>query len=242
MLNNKTIAVVIPAFNEENQIGIVIETMPDFVDRIIIVNDKSSDKTEEIVKGFINSVLDGIIKIQAQAAAAQLSSGLSSLFGLGGGSSDTGGLFTGSGSGLEGITGEIFAGDGLGGFATGGILSGPGTSTSDNLLIRASPGEGILNANAVSMVGGGFINSLNAGKIPAFATGGLVTGPSLASISNGYSKYSSPVSGTTRKASSGDTHVVNMNFSTPDIRGARQSQSQMMAEAYNAINRGRRNT
>jgi glycosyltransferase involved in cell wall biosynthesis len=45
MLNNKTIAVVVPAYNEESQIGIVIETMPSFVDRIIIVNDKSSDKT-----------------------------------------------------------------------------------------------------------------------------------------------------------------------------------------------------
>lgn len=54
MLNNKTIAVVIPAFNEESQIGMVIETMPDFVDRIIIVNDKSTDKTGEIVKEYIS--------------------------------------------------------------------------------------------------------------------------------------------------------------------------------------------
>ena len=30
--------------------------MPDFVDRIIIINDKSSDRTEEIVKAYINSV------------------------------------------------------------------------------------------------------------------------------------------------------------------------------------------
>lgn len=56
MLNNKTIAVVVPAYNEEKQIGIVIETIPDFVDRIIIVNDCSIDKTEEVVKAFINSV------------------------------------------------------------------------------------------------------------------------------------------------------------------------------------------
>lgn len=55
MLNNKTIAVVVPAYNEEKQIGIVIETMPDFVDRIIIVNDCSSDKTEEVVKSFWKS-------------------------------------------------------------------------------------------------------------------------------------------------------------------------------------------
>jgi glycosyltransferase involved in cell wall biosynthesis len=52
MLNNKTIAVVVPSYNEESQIGMVIETMPEYVDRIIIVNDLSSDKTEEVVKGY----------------------------------------------------------------------------------------------------------------------------------------------------------------------------------------------
>ncbi len=55
MLNNKTIAVVIPAYNEEKQIGIVIKTMPDFVDRIIVVNDNSFDRTEVIVKDYFNS-------------------------------------------------------------------------------------------------------------------------------------------------------------------------------------------
>ncbi len=55
MLNNKTIAVVVPAYNEEKQIGRVIETMPDFVDRIIIVNDCSKDATEEIVRGYLKT-------------------------------------------------------------------------------------------------------------------------------------------------------------------------------------------
>ncbi len=53
MLNRKTIAVVVPAYNEETQIGIVIDTMPEFVDRIIVVNDSSTDKTSEIVRGYI---------------------------------------------------------------------------------------------------------------------------------------------------------------------------------------------
>jgi len=54
MLNNKTIAVVVPAYNEEKQIGQVIETMPDFVDRIIIVNDASTDRTQEIIISHID--------------------------------------------------------------------------------------------------------------------------------------------------------------------------------------------
>jgi glycosyltransferase involved in cell wall biosynthesis len=55
MLNQKTIAVAVPAYNEEAQIARVIESMPDFVDRIIIVNDFSSDKTAEIVLDYINN-------------------------------------------------------------------------------------------------------------------------------------------------------------------------------------------
>lgn len=55
MLNNKTIAVVVPAFNEESQIGMVIESMPSFVDRIIIANDLSNDKTASVVLGYIDS-------------------------------------------------------------------------------------------------------------------------------------------------------------------------------------------
>ena len=53
MLCGKTIAVTVPAYNEENQIGMVIETMPDFVDRIVIVNDGSKDNTAEVVKKYI---------------------------------------------------------------------------------------------------------------------------------------------------------------------------------------------
>ena len=52
MFENKTIAVVVPAYNEGHLIGRVIETMPDFVDRIIIVNDKSRDSTHEVVRSY----------------------------------------------------------------------------------------------------------------------------------------------------------------------------------------------
>ncbi|MDD3249338.1 MAG: glycosyltransferase family 2 protein [Smithellaceae bacterium] len=53
MLLNKTVAVVVPAYNEEKQIGSVLATMPDFVDRIIVVNDCSKDKTADVVLSHI---------------------------------------------------------------------------------------------------------------------------------------------------------------------------------------------
>lgn len=55
MLNDKTVAVVVPAYNEGSQIGMVIETMPDFVDRIVIINDCSKDNTAQVVKNYFDS-------------------------------------------------------------------------------------------------------------------------------------------------------------------------------------------
>ncbi|HET6459475.1 MAG TPA: glycosyltransferase family 2 protein [Syntrophales bacterium] len=65
MLNNRTVAVVIPAYNEEKQIIHVISTMPGFVDRIIVVNDCSTDKTADLVFNYItkqNSAVDTVFK------------------------------------------------------------------------------------------------------------------------------------------------------------------------------------
>ncbi len=54
MINHKTVAVVVPAYNEEKQILHVISSMPDFVDRIVVINDCSTDKTGAIVSDYIN--------------------------------------------------------------------------------------------------------------------------------------------------------------------------------------------
>lgn len=63
MINGKSICVVVPAFNEEKQISVVIKQMPEFVDRIVIVNDNSTDKTAEVVKNFIGNDLSQKITI-----------------------------------------------------------------------------------------------------------------------------------------------------------------------------------
>ncbi len=55
MYKNKTVAVVVPAYNEEKLIGKVIETMPDFVDHIVVVDDLSQDRTVEIVNNYVLS-------------------------------------------------------------------------------------------------------------------------------------------------------------------------------------------
>jgi len=49
MLANQTVAVVVPAYNEESQIRMVLDAVPDFVDRIVVVNDGSADKTADVV-------------------------------------------------------------------------------------------------------------------------------------------------------------------------------------------------
>lgn len=45
MYKGKKIAVIVPAYNEREFIARVIETIPDFVDRIYAVNDASTDET-----------------------------------------------------------------------------------------------------------------------------------------------------------------------------------------------------
>ena len=42
-----SVGVVIPAYNEERQIGKVLETMPEFVDHVVVVDDGSTDATLE---------------------------------------------------------------------------------------------------------------------------------------------------------------------------------------------------
>ena len=50
MYQEKSIAVVVPAYNEEKLIGKTLTSIPDVVDRIIVINDASADNTSEIIK------------------------------------------------------------------------------------------------------------------------------------------------------------------------------------------------
>jgi glycosyltransferase involved in cell wall biosynthesis len=50
MFKGAVVAAVVPAYKEEKMITRVIDTMPDYVDHIIIVDDCSPDATSEVVK------------------------------------------------------------------------------------------------------------------------------------------------------------------------------------------------
>ena len=64
--------------------------------------------------------------------------------------------------------------------ANGGPIRGPGGSKQDNILAAVSNGEYVISADAVRKVGLPFLNAVNAGSLPKFASGGptsrVVTG------------------------------------------------------------------
>ena len=77
MFKDKSICVVVPAFNESTQIGKVLSTMPDFVDAVVVVDDDSKDDTVDVVRQYQNKT-DKIEVIQHetnQGVGAAISAG-----------------------------------------------------------------------------------------------------------------------------------------------------------------------
>jgi glycosyltransferase involved in cell wall biosynthesis len=64
MYKNKKIAVVIPAYNEEKLIGVAITTVPDYVDNIIIVDDRSRDNTIKVARKYFKKLKDKLTIIK----------------------------------------------------------------------------------------------------------------------------------------------------------------------------------
>ncbi len=53
MYRDHTISVVVPAYNEELLIVDTLESVPDFVDKIYVINDCSKDKTQEKIDAYL---------------------------------------------------------------------------------------------------------------------------------------------------------------------------------------------
>lgn len=52
MYENTLVGVVVPAYNEESFIGEVIESVPEFVDRLYVIDDASTDDTWQVIQTY----------------------------------------------------------------------------------------------------------------------------------------------------------------------------------------------
>lgn len=118
---------------------------------------------DRITDRLLNEVLDAIFKV-SNAGSGGGGGFLSSLFG---------GLFGGGSFASLPSIGPVPTARPAG-FATGGLLSGPGTGTSDSILARLSNGEFIVNANATKNFLP-LLQAINDNKLPGFSSGGLAS-------------------------------------------------------------------
>ncbi len=119
------------------------------------------DSLLDLVNDILKEIMSSIAKMMASKI---INSFLGMLFGGGGGGGGV--LFQGS-SGFNWNRSPF-------GWASGGYISGPGTSTSDSVPAWLSNGEFVMSSDAVSRLGVPFLNSLNRGQTPRFASGGAV--------------------------------------------------------------------
>lgn len=77
MYKDKTVAVVIPAHDEEKMIPRVLETLPDWVDHVIVVDDLSQDRTAQKVREIMrdDARIDLIIHTENRGVGAAISTG-----------------------------------------------------------------------------------------------------------------------------------------------------------------------
>ncbi|WP_062381977.1 tape measure protein [Pseudomonas abietaniphila] len=94
---------------------------------------------------------------------------------------------------IEAVRNAAKANHTLPGYATGGLISGPGNGESDSIVARLSNGEYIMTAAATKMFGTGLLDQMNAGRIPAFAAGGPVL--DISSPSQVFTRPAAPMGG-----------------------------------------------
>jgi hypothetical protein len=94
---------------------------------------------------------------------------------------------------------------GIAGFASGGLIQGPGGPRSDSILAAVSSGEFVVNAEATKRYGA-LLAAINSGRVPHFADGGVVGAPSLPNFNisgAGHGGTFAPVINTTVNAQGG---------------------------------------
>lgn len=75
MLESARIAVVVPAFNEARWIVETVESMPAFVDHVIVVDDASEDATSELARGVGSARVEAIRHAENRGVGAAIVTG-----------------------------------------------------------------------------------------------------------------------------------------------------------------------
>ncbi|RUS64868.1 hypothetical protein EGN72_02435 [Pseudorhodobacter sp. E13] len=128
-----------------------------------------ADAGEQLIKTLERAILQAVILGDGPLGGLLGGSGggglMGSLFGaIGGGGSSSGGFLGGL------LSFNPFAG----GYASGGLVHGPGSGTSDEISARLSNGEFVMNAKSTARYRH-LLEAMNTGSpIPGFAAGGLV--------------------------------------------------------------------
>lgn len=151
------------------------------------------DLAGDALSGFVTDILDGKDAMEALENAAKRALNVildiamqnlaSSLFGP---STGGGGILGGIVSAVMGIGSPAGASSGFAAasgqvYAQGGLISGPGTGTSDSIVARVSDGEFVVNA-AATRRNLPLLTSINDNSFPGFATGGVVSRSALAAV------------------------------------------------------------
>jgi hypothetical protein len=167
---------------QEQAFSSLVDNTTDFFARGITEAESFGDA----IKSLALNVFQDLRQMAARELSNQIWKGIFSLFGGAAGAA-AGGIGAGTAGSLAATSSVATAG---GGFvpvlADGGLITGPGTSTSDSIPARLSTGEFVVSAKAVRHWGSDLLASMNAMRgvtvapirrgIPSFADGGLVEG------------------------------------------------------------------
>ena len=75
MIESARIAVVVPAFNEAGWIAETVETLPDFVDHVLVVDDASSDATSAVARAARSTRVEVIRHAENRGVGAAIITG-----------------------------------------------------------------------------------------------------------------------------------------------------------------------
>jgi len=83
MIENKSVAVVVPAYRVERQIGRLLERVPPYVDRIFVVDDASPDTTAEAVSAVADPRISLLRHPRNQGVGGAMATGFRAALGAG---------------------------------------------------------------------------------------------------------------------------------------------------------------